>query len=69
MKTAALLSLELDMPEGSADDPDVHAALAALAVDVRHRVLRGAPRVRVGDVAAVLVEGDLHAVVKGLARV
>lgn len=69
MNVTALVTLKLEMPDGSADDPDVRAALAALAVDVRHQVLRGAPSVRVGDVAAVLVEGDLHAAVKGLAGV
>lgn len=68
MNTTALITLSLEMPDGSADDPDVRDALAALAVDVRHRLLEGAPHVRVADVAAVIVEGDIHRLVKGLAE-
>lgn len=67
MRTTLLLTLELEMPDGSPDDPDVRDAVAELAAEVRHRVLEGAPHVRVADVAAAIVEGDLHALVKGLA--
>lgn len=67
MNATALLTLDLEMPDGSPDDPAVRDALEALAVDVRHRLLDGAPHVRVADVAAVIVEGDVHQLVKGLA--
>ncbi len=68
MHATALITLNLEMPDGSPDDPAVREALAALAVEVRHRLLDGAPHVRVADVAAVIVEGDVHQLVKGLAE-
>lgn len=68
MNITALVTLDLAMPDGSPEDPDLHAALVALAVDVRHRALDGAPLVRVGDVAVAIVEGDIHHLVKALAR-
>lgn len=69
MRVTALLTLDLEMPDGSPDDPDVRDALAGLAVDVRHRALAGAPRVRVGDVAVALVEGDVGAALKAVSGV